>query len=201
MVPRPIRCRPSGAQSPLTDWLPRTGSRSFRISTKLCTSSAAPLAGPSIYAASGDKRSLYLKTLERYREQGRAMAKQLLADDPPLSVYLTRFYDAALDIYFAGEKPSRDCYSIGRRRGLVCRAECHFQRELTIPPRAGSGVTAGGGRTRGSRRRGVPAVRARRSGRPSPFSSSAECCRRCVRQATVADAGSRPEIRRSRSAQ
>ena len=68
---------------------------------------------PSLYAAFGDKRSLYLKTLERYRDQARAKSKELLADDPPLRVYLERFYEAALDIYFAGPKPARGCYSIG----------------------------------------------------------------------------------------
>jgi TetR/AcrR family transcriptional regulator, copper-responsive repressor len=68
---------------------------------------------PSLYAAFGDKRSLYLKTLERYRDQVRAKSKELLADDPSLRVYLERFYEAALDIYFAGPKPTRGCYSIG----------------------------------------------------------------------------------------
>jgi TetR/AcrR family transcriptional regulator, copper-responsive repressor len=68
---------------------------------------------PSLYAAFGDKRDLYFKTLERYRDQSRAMAKQLLADDPPLRVYLRRFYKAALDIYLNGESGARGCYSIG----------------------------------------------------------------------------------------
>jgi TetR/AcrR family transcriptional regulator, copper-responsive repressor len=68
---------------------------------------------PSLYAAFGDKRSLYLKTLERYRDEVRAKSRELLADDPSLRVYLERFYEAALDIYFAGAKPARGCYSIG----------------------------------------------------------------------------------------
>jgi AcrR family transcriptional regulator len=67
---------------------------------------------PSLYAAFGDKRSLYLKTLERYRDQARTKAADLLADDPPLPVYLERFYQAALDVYFAGSD-ARGCYSIG----------------------------------------------------------------------------------------
>ena len=67
---------------------------------------------PSLYAAFGDKRSLYLRTLERYRDQAHAKAKELLADDPPLRVFLDRFYQAALDIYFAGPD-ARGCYSIG----------------------------------------------------------------------------------------
>ena len=66
---------------------------------------------PSLYAAFGDKRDLYLKTLEHYREESRALAQQVLADNPPLRVFLKRFYDRALDLYF-GDGP-RGCYTIG----------------------------------------------------------------------------------------
>jgi len=68
---------------------------------------------PSLYAAFGDKRDLYLRTLERYRDQSRAMARQLLADNPPLRVYLRRFYKTALDLYLNAEGGARGCYSIG----------------------------------------------------------------------------------------
>jgi TetR/AcrR family transcriptional regulator, copper-responsive repressor len=68
---------------------------------------------PSLYAAFGDKRELYLKTLQHYRDEYRALARQTLADDPTLRVFLKRFYDAALDIYLAGEGGARGCYSIG----------------------------------------------------------------------------------------
>ena len=67
---------------------------------------------PSLYAAFGDKRDLYLATLERYRQLSRAAALKLLADDPPLRVYLRRYYEAALDAYRAGEDNARGCYSI-----------------------------------------------------------------------------------------
>src|SRR5262249_22075038 len=67
---------------------------------------------PSLYAAFGDKRGLYLKTLERNREHSRALALQLLADDPPLRMFLRRFYQAALDIYQAGDETARGCYTI-----------------------------------------------------------------------------------------
>jgi TetR/AcrR family transcriptional regulator, copper-responsive repressor len=67
---------------------------------------------PSLYAAFGDKRDLYLKTLERYQRKSRAKTLELLADDPPLRVFLTRFYDGALDIYRAGGNDARGCYSI-----------------------------------------------------------------------------------------
>jgi TetR/AcrR family transcriptional regulator, copper-responsive repressor len=67
---------------------------------------------PSLYAAFGDKRDLYLQTLRRYREQSRAMTLRLLDDNPTLRVFLKRFYDAALDIYLAGDADTRGCYSI-----------------------------------------------------------------------------------------
>ena len=66
---------------------------------------------PSLYAAFGDKRDLYLTTLTRYRDSARAATLAMLADDPPLRVFLGRFYKAALDLYLAGG--SRGCYSVG----------------------------------------------------------------------------------------
>lgn len=68
---------------------------------------------PSLYGAFGDKRAIYLRTLERYRDASRAKAKALLSDEPSLRVYLEGFYDAALDIYLAGADGARGCYSIG----------------------------------------------------------------------------------------
>jgi len=67
---------------------------------------------PSLYAAFGDKRDLYLKTLERYQQRSRAIGIQILADDPSLRVFLGRFYGAALDIYLAAGDEARGCYSI-----------------------------------------------------------------------------------------
>jgi AcrR family transcriptional regulator len=66
---------------------------------------------PSLYAAFGDKRDLYLKTLEHYRDESRALARAALADDPPLRVLLKRFYDKALELYLSGGP--RGCYTIG----------------------------------------------------------------------------------------
>jgi TetR/AcrR family transcriptional regulator, copper-responsive repressor len=67
---------------------------------------------PSLYAAFGDKRDLYLKTLGRYRDQSRAMTVRLLDDNPTLRIFLKRFYDTALDIYLSGGDEARGCYSI-----------------------------------------------------------------------------------------
>lgn len=67
---------------------------------------------PSLYAAFGDKRDLYIKTLERYQQRSRAGSIKLLADSRSLREFLTRFYDGALDIYRAGGEEARGCYSI-----------------------------------------------------------------------------------------
>jgi TetR/AcrR family transcriptional regulator, copper-responsive repressor len=67
---------------------------------------------PSLYAAFGDKRDLYIKTLERYRGQSRVIGTEIIADDPPLRVFLRRFYEAALDIYLGEGDAARGCYSI-----------------------------------------------------------------------------------------
>jgi AcrR family transcriptional regulator len=66
---------------------------------------------PSLYAAFGDKRDLYLKTLEYYRNESRVLAREALADHPPLRVFLKRFYSKALELYLEGGP--RGCYSIG----------------------------------------------------------------------------------------
>jgi TetR/AcrR family transcriptional regulator, copper-responsive repressor len=66
---------------------------------------------PSLYAAFGDKRDLYLKTLEYYRDEGRSLAREALADAPTLRVFLERFYAKVLDLYLEGGP--RGCFSIG----------------------------------------------------------------------------------------
>src|SRR5580700_8946169 len=75
-------------------------------------SAATGMNRPSLYAAFGEKRDLYLKTLERYQRKSRAKTLELLADRPSLRVFLTRFYDGALEIYRAGDEDARGCYSI-----------------------------------------------------------------------------------------
>jgi AcrR family transcriptional regulator len=68
---------------------------------------------PSLAAAFGDKRNLYLRTLERYRDTSRAQAANLLSNSKSLRTFLRRFYAAAIDIYLAGEDVALGCYSIG----------------------------------------------------------------------------------------
>jgi len=74
-------------------------------------SAATGMNRPSLYAAFGDKRDLYLQTLEYYRDESRALAREVLADNPPLRMFLKRFYDKALELYLEGGP--RGCYTIG----------------------------------------------------------------------------------------
>ena len=81
---------------------------------------------PSLYAAFGDKRELYLKTLEHYRDEYRALAREALADDPTLRVFLKRFYDTALEhLSRRRRRPARllfDRHRRDRRGGRSGRA-------------------------------------------------------------------------------
>jgi len=74
---------------------------------------AAGLNRPSLYAAFGDKQTLYLKTLARYREEARIASAGLLTDDPPLRVFLKRFYKGALNLYITRDGNARGCYTVG----------------------------------------------------------------------------------------
>ena len=76
-------------------------------------SAATDMNRPSLYAAFGDKRALYLQTLDRYTERSKeGIAKAL---DPQLSLAegLQRFYDYALASYLPSGDPARGCYLIG----------------------------------------------------------------------------------------
>ena len=76
-------------------------------------SDATDMNRPSMYAAFGDKRALYLKTLESYTERSKETIAKAL--DPQLSLAegLQRFYDYALASYLPSGDPARGCYLIG----------------------------------------------------------------------------------------
>lgn len=68
---------------------------------------------PSLYAAFGDKRALYLKALDWYWRQGNALMAAALAPDRPLAQGLMQVYGSALDLYFSGGGRPRGCFGIG----------------------------------------------------------------------------------------
>jgi TetR/AcrR family transcriptional regulator, copper-responsive repressor len=68
---------------------------------------------PSLHGAFGDKRALYLQTLERYREMGRTAMEEELSCDRPLAQGLRGVFARAISIYLAGKRGARGCFLIG----------------------------------------------------------------------------------------
>lgn len=68
---------------------------------------------PSLYGAFGDKRALYLATLERYIEVNRAAMDEALSGDRPLKEALMHVYDLALGLYFRAGSAPKGCFLIG----------------------------------------------------------------------------------------
>jgi TetR/AcrR family transcriptional regulator, copper-responsive repressor len=69
---------------------------------------------PSLYAAFGDKRTLYLKALEGYWQLALDAMRNALADgEQPLGEALMRAYESQLSIYFADEGLPRGCFVVG----------------------------------------------------------------------------------------
>jgi TetR/AcrR family transcriptional regulator, copper-responsive repressor len=76
-------------------------------------SAATGMSPPSLYAAFGNKRALYLDALERYWQISLAATREALAGDYPLEEALMRAYEAALSIYFSGKGHARGCFVVG----------------------------------------------------------------------------------------
>jgi AcrR family transcriptional regulator len=68
---------------------------------------------PSLYGAFGDKRDLYLATLDRYVARARADMTGALEAGTPLAKALQRVYDRALALYFADAEVPLGCFLIG----------------------------------------------------------------------------------------
>ena len=68
---------------------------------------------PSIYAAFGDKRGLYLQALDYYWQAGLDAMREALAPGVPVREGLMRVYRAALSIYFPAKQQARGCFGIG----------------------------------------------------------------------------------------
>jgi len=67
----------------------------------------------SLYGAFGDKRALYLTTLEGYIARGRKGIEEALDFERPLQEVLMRMYDGALSLYMPEKGTARGCFLIG----------------------------------------------------------------------------------------
>ena len=75
-------------------------------------SAATGMNRPSLYGAFGDKRELFIKSYQRYREDARAAMAGIFRDDLPIRQRLARIYAVALDIYLSGDAGPRGCFTV-----------------------------------------------------------------------------------------
>lgn len=75
-------------------------------------SAATGMNRPSLHAAFGDKRELYLKALRRYWEL-KFVAMRDALEGRSLGEALMRAYEMALSIYFSAEAGARGCFVVG----------------------------------------------------------------------------------------
>jgi AcrR family transcriptional regulator len=75
-------------------------------------SAATGMNRPSLYGAFGDKRELYIKSYQRYRDDARAAMIDIFRNEQPLRERLKRIYAIALDIYLSGESGPRGCFTV-----------------------------------------------------------------------------------------
>src|SRR5215831_11278664 len=61
-------------------------------------SAATGMNRPSLYGAFGDKRELYIKSYQRYRDDARAAMIEIFRREMPIRERLSRIYAIALDI-------------------------------------------------------------------------------------------------------
>ena len=85
--------------------------RGFAATSLDDLSAATGMNRPSLYGAFGDKRELYIKSYQRYRDDARAAMIDIFRDELPIRERLTRIYAVALDIYLAGDSP-RGCFTV-----------------------------------------------------------------------------------------
>ena len=75
-------------------------------------SAATGMNRPSLYGAFGDKRELYIKSYESYRDRARQRMGETFAIDLPLREMLARIYAIALDMYLSGKDGPRGCFTV-----------------------------------------------------------------------------------------
>ena len=75
-------------------------------------SEATGMNRPSLYGAFGDKRELYIKSYQRYRDEARAAMVEIFRQEMPLRERLQRIFASALNIYLAGDSGPRGCFTV-----------------------------------------------------------------------------------------
>jgi TetR/AcrR family transcriptional regulator, copper-responsive repressor len=106
---RPRAYEPDVALAKALDLFRRDG---FAATSLDDLSAATGMNRPSLYGAFGDKRELYIRSYQRYRDDARAAMLDIFRDEAPLRQRLQRIYAIALDIYLSGEYGPRGCFTV-----------------------------------------------------------------------------------------
>lgn len=124
---RPRAYEPDAALARAMDVFWRDG---FAATSLDSLSAATGMNRPSLYAAFGDKRDIYVKAYERYRERARQRMAEIFASDRPLPDLLRQVYAIAIDMYVSGEDGPRGCFTV-----MTATSEAVFDpviRELAV---------------------------------------------------------------------
>lgn len=106
---RPRAYEPDVALAKAMDVFWRDGFAATSLDT---ISSATGMNRPSLYAAFGDKRDIYVKAYERYRERARERMAEIFVSQLPLRTMLRQIYAIAIDMYVSGEDGPRGCFTV-----------------------------------------------------------------------------------------
>jgi AcrR family transcriptional regulator len=106
---RPRAYQPEVALAKALDLFRRDG---FAATSLDDLSAVTGMNRPSLYGAFGDKRDLYIKSYQRYRDDARAAMLEVFRAEAPLRERLQRIYAIALDIYLSGEYGPRGCFTV-----------------------------------------------------------------------------------------
>src|SRR5213078_2243925 len=93
---RPRAYQPDGALGKALDLFRKDG---FAATSLDDLSTATGMNRPSLYGAFGDKRELYIRSYQRYRDDARAATTEIFREEMPIRKRLARIYAIALDIY------------------------------------------------------------------------------------------------------
>src|SRR5437868_13735809 len=88
-------------------------------------SAATGMTRPSLYGAFGDKRELYIKSYQRYRDDARAALVDIFRNELPIKKRLECIYAVALDIYLSGDSGPRGCFTV-----MTAASEAVFDSEI-----------------------------------------------------------------------
>jgi TetR/AcrR family transcriptional regulator, copper-responsive repressor len=106
---RPRAYQPDAALGKALDLFRQDG---FAATSLDDLSAATGMNRPSLYGAFGDKRELYIKSYQRYRDEARAAMAEIFRSDASVRQQLECIYATALDIYLSGEAGPRGCFTV-----------------------------------------------------------------------------------------